>query len=719
MNNYKKHKLEKIKYILISFLLLLPVLSLSVSSILPNNIVIAAEPSEEEPTIVRVGYYEQEYFQEGCADDLIKTGYSYEYLQTLATHTGWIYEYVYGDWNTLYEGLLSGDIDILAGVPLSLQNDKIIYPDQVMGTNNYNIYRRVTNSSLASNDPIALDGKKIGILNTQQMKGQINDWLNENQIHCEVLAYNSVEAQKAGIKNKEVDALVGIGSNLGMDSNYTPFAKLGSESYYLAVSATRLDLIDTLNKELEHIYSNNPYFNESLENKYYQHAVVKTNFTENEISWLENHNRLHFGYFRNYIPFCDETEDGKPYGLLKDVTNQITDYLHLSQFLKIEFVAYDSYLEMIDGLHNGEIDVVFPIYNSLWHSEQNGIMQSEEITSVPMSLVYSKTQTEVQSDIIALSKHSPLQQTYVSIYFPDSQIILKDSPQECFEAIRSGEASCTLLTSVRTDYYLGSVTYNDLTTLPLQDMGSICMGVRSGDTALLSLLNRGINSLDSEATTLSMYNYATGYHNYSVADFIVNHIVGVLIASILIVAIIIYAIISYNKANKKYKLAKKEASHDALTGILNRASYNDLIKEYSSSDKNFALLLIDVDVFKSINDTYGHNIGDLVLKRVADLMKVTFRSIDYPCRIGGDEFAIIMIDTTSEMKEIISNKISVMNQILSKVDGDIPAVTLSVGVAFSNIKEGGTIFENADAALYKTKENGRNGCSFYEPTETT
>ena len=68
-------------------------------------------------------------------------------------------------------------------------------------------------------------------------------------------------------------------------------------------------------------------------------------------------------------------------------------------------------------------------------------------------------------------------------------------------------------------------------------------------------------------------------------------------------------------------------------------------------------IIIDVDTFKSVNDTYGHAMGDTILQKVATLLKRTFRSIDYVCRIGGDEFAIIMVEMTSDLKYTIEEKI--------------------------------------------------------------
>ena len=170
----------------------------------------------------------------------------------------------------------------------------------------------------------------------------------------------------------------------------------------------------------------------------------------------------------------------------------------------------------------------------------------------------------------------------------------------------------------------------------------------------------------------------------------------------------------YQENEETQKLVRHRAEHDALTDLLNRGAYEKILNIYEKGDTPFALILVDVDTFKSVNDTYGHATGDIILKKVAKLLKTAFRSIDYVCRIGGDEFSIIMVEMTSDLKYTIEDKIKAVNEQLAKAEEDVPAVSLSVGVAFSDRENPeDTIFKDADKALYHVKENGRNGCHFF------
>ena len=155
-----------------------------------------------------------------------------------------------------------------------------------------------------------------------------------------------------------------------------------------------------------------------------------------------------------------------------------------------------------------------------------------------------------------------------------------------------------------------------------------------------------------------------------------------------------------------------EARTDGLTGVLNRAEFDKLLDAHRHDS---ALLLIDVDNFKGFNDEYGHEMGDAILVEVAATLFDKFRQSDYICRIGGDEFAIIMKEMKAEHHEVIERKLDKVAAFLLDTSNGLPPVTLSVGIAFGNANSTSTsLFNTADVALYKVKNAGRNGYHFAE-----
>ena len=156
----------------------------------------------------------------------------------------------------------------------------------------------------------------------------------------------------------------------------------------------------------------------------------------------------------------------------------------------------------------------------------------------------------------------------------------------------------------------------------------------------------------------------------------------------------IFEIKNANEAMLRYR-----AEHDPLTGIVNRGGFEQLKNMFRVKGGALGLLIIDVDKFKLINDGYGHEVGDQVLKKVAGFLKDEFRATDYPARIGGDEFAVILTGMTEEMGAVVMRKIGKINESLLHPDDGLPQVSLSVGGAFSEQGFTDDLYKMADAAL--------------------
>ena len=155
-----------------------------------------------------------------------------------------------------------------------------------------------------------------------------------------------------------------------------------------------------------------------------------------------------------------------------------------------------------------------------------------------------------------------------------------------------------------------------------------------------------------------------------------------------------------------------EAAHDKLTGLYNRNGYYSIYNDLKLDDLIY--VLIDVDYFKQVNDKYGHNIGDVVLKKVADTLKSVFDRA-YIFRIGGDEFSILIEGIGSNSLDDIKQKISKADLMLAGEENNIPPCRLSVGIAFGDKNDTtDSLFKKADLALYRSKNNGRDGITLYD-----
>jgi two-component system cell cycle response regulator len=176
------------------------------------------------------------------------------------------------------------------------------------------------------------------------------------------------------------------------------------------------------------------------------------------------------------------------------------------------------------------------------------------------------------------------------------------------------------------------------------------------------------------------------------------------------------------KLHSTYETSLSMALTDALTGLHNRryleVHLEKLIEKNTQTRKVLAVMLLDIDHFKAVNDTYGHSIGDEILKQFATRLKANLRSFDLVVRYGGEEFVVILPDVTEERAHMVADRIrrSIAH---TPFPCDVPDgalnITTSIGgiIIRSRIHPVQSILERADKCLYQAKEEGRN-CTIFE-----
>jgi diguanylate cyclase (GGDEF)-like protein/PAS domain S-box-containing protein len=161
---------------------------------------------------------------------------------------------------------------------------------------------------------------------------------------------------------------------------------------------------------------------------------------------------------------------------------------------------------------------------------------------------------------------------------------------------------------------------------------------------------------------------------------------------------------------------KKLADTDGLTGLYNRRYFQKKLScEISRSctqNRPLSLIMLDVDHFKSVNDRFGHDVGDRVLQHIAETSRILLREHDIFCRIGGEEFAVILPNVELDKARQVAERMraAMENNVLLAGDGERVRVTISLGVSQLNNESLNTsnLMKQADEALYSAKNNGRN-----------
>ena len=205
-----------------------------------------------------------------------------------------------------------------------------------------------------------------------------------------------------------------------------------------------------------------------------------------------------------------------------------------------------------------------------------------------------------------------------------------------------------------------------------------------------------------------------------------SHIIAVVLLSILFM-LLHYVLSKFNfrlsEMRQDNKNLAEKVNRDLLTGVLSRDAIFHRIQHelslYTRKNSSFALMMLDLDHFKKVNDTYGHLAGDEVLQAISDLVMSQLRDIDDIGRYGGEEFIIVLTDTSIDGVKIVSERIikAVENSAVSVTSGETIPITTSIGVTVASYDDDITVKQliaQADEALYRAKNDGRNCVRYHE-----
>ena len=518
-----------------------------------------ADSDKEEK--VKIGYYPREDFQEGISDGTAKSGYGYEYIQEVASYTGWDYEYVYGEWEDLYQKLENGEIDLMAGVSYSNERaGHVSYPDYDMLKETFYIYKDSRDTSMKSDEYDTFAGKKIGTVNTQRMTSRLEEWAENNQADIEIRYYQDISECAEDFNAGKIDGFVSADNIVSSYSGITPVEIIGKEPYYLAVAKDRTDLLAELNEALTMIHQQNAFYLDELQSKYSAESSVNIFLSSQEQEWMEGHPEIRVGYLNHYLPYSDTDSAGKVTGLIADVVPDLIRALPGKYRPSVEYVGYDNHQDMLDSLKKGEVDFVFPVGGEAWYAELQDYRHSSPVVTSSMELVYVDKYEIDDIKKIAVNKDNALQYYYTVAAFPDAEIIMYDTIEDCINAVRKKKADGTIVNALRVFQLVHS--QKGIGMSPLPDTDDRCFGVALGNSSLLQLLNHGLSILGKDYGIDHAYQYMEDLVIYTFSDWVRDHVLVAVCISFAMLAGVAWLLVK--RYRKMQQAAEKEKEQKQL-----------------------------------------------------------------------------------------------------------------------------------------------------------
>lgn len=687
-------------------------------SVFPFISSLAADESSVSDNVplkkVRVGYLIYPGYQEGEGDEP-KSGYGYEYLQQIAYYAGWEYEYVNGSFNELLEMLKNGDIDIMGDLSYTEDRAKDInYAKEEQGREYYYLFVREDRTDISATDPSTLQDAKVGINKGSVQVGLFQNWCEENNVNCQIELYENSAERYADMNSGKLDAIVSTTVTEKEISQYhwNSILKIGYSPYYFAVSKKSPELYDELNDAITKVLQSDWYYNEKVYLKYNGNTSASSaGLNATDKAWLENKGSIKIGYTDNLLPYSDWNEnDKKMIGLL----STFVDHMKERYGANCEPVKFDTYDDMIQALQNKEIDTAFPIYGSYWVAEKNNLMITDALTRGYLMMIHQDNYDKEKASVIAVAKGNPLQSSCVEEHFPDAKVIYFENIQDCLDAVTSGKATCMLICS--DVYYAYRNDLENLSHFNLTNTGydvPISFATRRDDVEMYNFMKKCLASMEAADIHEALITEDYANPEMNIRQFLQKHLILVIavfsVVLALILTLFVYYIISRRRArslSESNSELNEKAYIDFATGLPNKNKCEEMLSSKLSISKPTACFMLDLNDLKKVNDTLGHEMGDIMILNFAKLLRKVVPLQYFVGRFGGDEFIVIAenISGKEEAEELVQ-KIKDMILRFNGLRGEFQ-INYACGFAFSEDYPGTNISDllnEADIKMYEDK----------------
>ena len=578
----KKFKLSVQRYIciLLCIILYITVIPLPVSA------------EEAKYRTVRVGWYEGTYNTTG--PDGRRRGYSYEYQQAVAAHTGWKYEYVEGSWAELMSMLKKGEIDLLGGISYAEErSDSMLFSELPMGEDKYYLYVDPAHTDISTSDLSTLNGKRIGMLPDSVPARMFHEWEKSHGVSAQQVDITGADDVRQKLQNHEIDGFILNESPQWERDNISAVLLIGGSYNYFAISKKRPDLKEELDQAMQKIVKENPFYIEDLYKRYCSANSLET-LTDEEQNWLEQHGAVRIGYLKNDVgvSFAD-TESGETVGIINDYVSLASGCLG-EQAIEFQLTGFDSQEEELQALKDNRIDMIFHMNQNPYEAEQNDIILSNTVFEVNVAVLTGVEKFDENGEnTVAVSRGNLLGKWYISFNYPSWKIREYDTSAEVEKAVQSGEADCFV---VKAGQSLKILADSKMRSVFLTKSSTSCFAVTRENTTLMNILNKTIQTLPDSRLSSQFYVYENEPGKVTLTEYIKDNLlvvsIGFIGAVLVIVWIIVYLLIKARKAQiqaEKANAAKSDflfnMSHDIRTPMNALLGYNELMKRELTDPK--------------------------------------------------------------------------------------------------------------------------------------
>jgi len=535
----------------------------------------------------------------------------------------------------------------------------------------------------------------------------------------------------------EVDAIISaeeiINSKLVQMNLQTAFYILKQHAFFSSVfplvHANNLELAEIIREGFEQIpdevlieLENNWIYKR---NEYFVDRARKINFSSEESLWLKVKSKIKVGIIKALPPV--EFVDAK--GQVAGINIDILDLLEQRTGLEFEYQTYNSWFELYQGLLNNEVDMLGSITPT--KERKNKLLFSKAYWDMPWVILHPHHLGSQSSLNNFYGKKLAIVKGYHLItklreQHPGITLMMVDNINDGLTAVQKGLVDGFIETIASASELMKKESLMAL-MISVVDTVNIDMShfaIQKELPQLRNILDKGLLSISDEEKQ-GIYekwfnvNIQTGFDKNVVLR--VSAQIGAIILVVIIFIVVwnrrLYVEIKRRKALEVQM--KHMATHDELTGLANRVLLKDRINTaihfHQRQKLKMAVLFLDLDGFKVVNDTYGHDVGDELLVQVSKRLENCVRESDTVVRFGGDEFVLLLtgIHSSSEASHVAEKVLSLLHKIFKLSKAEVK-IGCSIGIAVFP-DDGLTdveLLKSADTLMYQVKADGKNNYAF-------
>ena len=631
---------------------------------------------------------------------------------------------VVAEWKDLLDGLESHEFDFSVDIPTRWRTDEKYYVTDAIIERGLRLFvGPLTSASLLQRATRPL---RYGYLELREKEEQLSVYLDQN---ITLVPVPSLSVANKMLLSGELDALVGVETSEAVITDYSSIENIPGMSYSIVSLATCNQQLQPIISAVQKcLLAGGGYYLNWLHKEgfaQYFRARLHEQLTDEEKAYLAEHQTSETAIpvavsYDNYPYSFYNVREEQWQGIAVDILREIEKVTGLQFFFPHSTTANWTTLKSM--LEAGTVALTTELIRTperkggyLW---PNTPYVTDRYALLSMTEYPNINVSQVGLARVGLIANTAYAEAFLDMYPNHKDVVYYYTKLEGFEALERGDIDLLMMTR---NLLLSATNYQEKTgyktNVLFERLSESYFGFNKNQAVLCSIINKTQQLLDikqiSDSWTRRVFDYRGKLARVQVPYLIAG--------SCLLLAVLVLLTILFMKKRKEGKQLfvtvqertmelqqrTKISYTDKLTNIYNRSKFDEELTACCERDEFFCLLLMDIDHFKKINDTYGHLVGDQVLVSLASFISEHIRSKDIFARWGGEEFILILRSEDIEAATELGRRI--LTQIGEKKFEVVGHITISIGATgYSPGDSPMEVVMRADKALYHSKNNGRN-----------